>query len=217
MSAPDRMRRWVVPSLMLISARTLLRDRPLEEVASLAVDGGATVVQLREKDLPGGELYELALTLRAVLQGRALLIVNERVDVALACGADGVHLPERGLPVRAVRKLAGEGCIVGRSVHSLEAAAAAERDGADYVQVGPVYETASHPGAAPAGLDLVRVVADAVSVPVIAVGGIDATNVRDVIEAGADGIAVIRAVLASFDARTAAGSLREALGQAYRG
>ncbi|MCH7837455.1 MAG: thiamine phosphate synthase [Chloroflexi bacterium] len=199
---------------MLISDRTRLRGRKLEEVASQAVDGGVHVVQLREKDLPSRELYELAITLHAVLRGRALLLVNDRVDVALASGADGVHLPERSLPGRAVREIAGDACIVGRSVHSVEAAVQAERDGADFVEVGAVYETASKPGMAPAGVELVRAVADAVRLPIIAVGGVSADNVGDVVRAGADGVAVIGAIMDADDPQGAAGRLRRALDEA---
>jgi thiamine-phosphate pyrophosphorylase len=209
------MRRWVTPALMLITDRSLLGARSIEEVCSRAVDGGVTAVQLREKDLSGCDLYEMAMTLRAVLQGRALVLINDRADVAAASGSDGVHLPERCLPVHAVRRLVGDGCIVGRSVHSVEAAVQAEREGADYVQVGAVYATESHPDATPGGVDLVRAVADAVTTPAIAVGGIDASRVRDVIDAGADGIAVIRAILTAEDPALAAMSLSTALREAY--
>ncbi len=200
---------------MLITDRARLRGRSLEEVASLAVDGGVNVVQLREKDLSGGELYELAITLHAVLRGRALLVVNERVDVALAAGADGAHLPERGLPAKAVRSLVGESCIVGRSVHSVEGADRAVESGADVVQVGTVYETASKPGQAAAGVELVRAVVEAVRVPVIAVGGITTDNVAEVVDAGADGVAVIGAIWDADDPKTAAAGLYGAVADAY--
>jgi thiamine-phosphate pyrophosphorylase len=209
------MRRWVVPTLMLITDRTLLAGRPVEEVASLAVDGGVTAVQIREKDLDNCEQYQMTMTLRAVLQGRALVLVNDRADVAAASGADGVHLPERCLPVHAVRGLIGSGCILGRSVHSVEAASKAVREGADYVQVGPVFSTDSHPGQPPAGLELIRAVVEAVDVPVVAVGGIGPENVRQVIDAGADGVAVIRAVLAATDPAAAANRLACTLHEAY--
>lgn len=217
MAAPPRMRRWPKPALVLITDRERLRGRSLEEVASLAVDGGVNVVQLREKELPGGELYDLTITLHAVLRGRALLLVNERVDVALAAGADGVHLPERGLPADPVWSLVGDACIVGRSVHSVEGAVSAAESGADVVQVGTVYETASKPDQTPAGIDLVSGVAKAVPVPVIAVGGVTAENAAGVVRAGADGVAVIGAIWDTDDPKAAAAELYRALAEAYDG
>lgn len=203
---------------MLITDRSRLRGRALKEVASQAVEGGAHVVQLREKDLSAAALYELAAPLHAALRGRALLLVNGRIDVALAIGVDGVHFPERGLPAKQARDMAKEACcIIGHSVHSLEAAVAAEEDGADYLQVGTVFETASKPGGPAAGLSLLREVRDAVSIPIIAVGGIDASNAAGVIAAGADGIAVIGAIMDADDPRQAARDLREAIDNAYAG
>lgn len=215
MAIPARMRRWVNPSLMLITDRSRLRGRSLVEAASQAVDGGVTVVQLREKDLSGGELYDLAVTVHAVLRGRALLVINDRIDVAIASGADGVHLPEHTLPLQKLRDYVGDACIVGRSVHNVEAAVRAEAEGADYLLAGAVYETASHPGQAAAGVDLVRAVADAVRAPVLAVGGITAERVAEVVAAGADGIAVIGAILDAEDPQPAARALRQALDEAY--
>jgi len=217
MTMPNRMRRWITPTLMLITDGSLLHGRALEEVVSQAVDGGVTAVQLREKDLPAGELREIALTLRAVLRGRALLLINEHVDVAMECGADGVHLPEQGPALLDVRKAAGEGCIVGRSVHGVLAAVEAQRDGADYVVAGPIYETETHPGTTPLGIEGLRAIAESVRIPVVAVGGIDAARVQRVIEAGASGVAVIRAVLAPEETAAAAASLSVALHGAHKG
>ena len=200
---------------MLITDRTRLRGRPLEEVASQAVDGGANVVQLREKDLAGGELYELAITLRAVLRGRALFVVNDRADIALAAGADGVHLPERSIPIRAAREFVGESCLIGRSVHSVEAAVRAEQEGADYIVAGTVFATASKAGRTAAGTGLVREVADAVRVPVVAVGGITEGNIAEVVAAGASGVAVIGAIMDANDPREAASLLRGRLDESY--
>jgi thiamine-phosphate pyrophosphorylase len=194
---------------MLITDRSRLPGRALEEVVSQAVDGGVNVVQLREKDLPSRELYDLATTVHAVVRGRALLLVNDRLDVALACGADGVQLPEAGLPVAVAHKISGEACIVGRSVHNADAAIEAERDGADLVIAGNVFETVSKPGAAARGLDFIHEVSDAVRAPVIAVGGVDVSNVCEVIRAGADGVAVIGAIMNADDPRAAARALWE--------
>ena len=209
------MGRWSAPCLMLITDSARLRGRRMELVVSQAADGGVNVVQLREKGLPSRELYELAVLLHGVLRGRALFLVNDRVDVALAAGADGVHLPERSLPGRSVREIAGEACIVGRSVHSVDAAIRAEEEGIDVVQVGAVYETASKPGATPAGVELVQAVAEAVRVPVIAVGGITAENAGSVVAAGADGVAVIGAIMDGEDPAAAAAELRRSLDAAH--
>jgi thiamine-phosphate pyrophosphorylase len=215
MSPTARMSRWPSPCLMLVTDRTRLRGRAMEEVVSRAVDGGVNVVQLREKDLPTAELYDLAVTVHAVVRGRALLVVNDRLDVALAAGADGVHLPERNLPSEKVWDLAGDACVVGRSVHSVESAVQAEADGMDYVLLGTVFETASKPGSPPAGVELVSRVRDAVNIPLIAIGGINAENAADVIKAGADGVAVIGALMDAEDPEAAARELREAIDTAY--
>lgn len=199
---------------MLITDRRRLRGRALDEVVALAVEGGVNVVQLREKDFSGGELYDLAIALRSALSGRALLIVNDRLDVALAAGADGVHLPEHSIPAASVWELAGD-LLVGRSVHSVEAAVRAAAAGVDYVQVGTVYETASKPGVPLGGIALVRAVAQAVRVPVVAVGGVMAERVPELVAAGADGVAVIGAILDADDPQRAARGLRRALDGAH--
>lgn len=215
MAAPDRIRRWPAPYLALITDRSRLRGRKLEEVVALAVEGGVNAVQLREKNLSTAEFYEMAMTLRYVLRGQALFLVNDRVDVALAVGADGVHLPEHSLPGKAVREIAGESCLIGRSVHSVGAALYAEADAADYIVAGPAFATASHAGQPPVGVELVRALAEAVHLPVIAIGGISESNVRAVIDAGAEGIAVISAIWDAPDPKAAARFLRETLDAAY--
>jgi len=200
-----------IPCLALITDRSALGGLPLEEAVAQAVEGGANLVQLREKDLPAGELLALAERLRAVIAGRALFLVNDRLDVALACAADGVHLPERGLPVAAARRLAGDGLIVGRSVHSVAEAVRARDEGADYVQVGSIFASRSHPDQPPAGLGLLEAVAAAVTIPILAVGGITAANVGDVLHAGASGAAVISAILGAPSPREAAHGLAQAM------
>jgi thiamine-phosphate pyrophosphorylase len=188
----------------------------LAAAVEAAVSGGADAVQLREKDpdgrsLPASELSTLARRLRAVTQGRALLLVNGPLEVAVAVGADGVHLPEDApMPPRPRR-----GFLVGRSVHSAEAACRAEAAGADYLIAGPIFETRSHPGVEPAGLALVEEIARAVRVPVLAIGGVTAGRVEEVVRAGASGVAVISAVLSQPDPRAAAEALRRALDAAW--
>lgn len=189
---------------MLVTDRRQCGDRALADVVAEAVEGGVNVVQLREKDLPAGELLMLARQLRGVCGHRALLVVNDRVDVALLSGADGVHLGERGLPTAAVRRLLPPSMLVGRSVHSVAAARQAEQDGADYVLLGTIFPSRSHPDVTPAGLGLLEAVATRVRIPVIAIGGIDAENRDACLRAGAAGVAVISAILRSNDPRRSA-------------
>jgi thiamine-phosphate pyrophosphorylase len=211
----SRLGRLHFPTLCLISDRGRCGKTPLETVVESALKGGVNVVQLREKDLPAGELFALAGRVREVTRGHALLLVNDRVDVAMACGADGVHLPENGLPVRMARWLLGKHTLIGRSVHSVDAAAQAERDGADFVQVGTIFATDSKPEAEPAGVGLIEEVVKAVSIPVLAVGGVKATNAADVIAAGARGASVISAICGVSDAEKAADELMKAMAEAW--
>jgi thiamine-phosphate diphosphorylase len=176
-----------------------------------AVLGGVHAVQLREKDLPAGELLVQAMRLRASLHDRVPLLVNDRVDVAVAVAADGVHLPENGLPVAEARLLLRHPQLIGRSVHSVEGARAAEAEDSDYVIFGNVYETGSHPGAPAAGLTLLAEVVRVVHLPVLAIGGITAERAPDVMATGAAGIAVISAILAAPDRRRAASQLLAAI------
>ena len=176
-----------------------------------AVGAGVDVVQLREKDLASADLLALAQRLRDVTQGRALLMVNNSLDVALASGADGVHLPEASAMV----DRPSTGFLIGRSVHSLTAARRAESEGVDYMVAGPVYQTGSHAGVPPAGPTLVQTISSAVSVPVLAIGGIDAPNVAELLTAGATGIVVISAILGSPQPANRARYLRAALDDAW--
>lgn len=204
-----------IPCLTLVTDRTLCEDVPLLEKVAQAVAGGVNLVQLREKDLPAGDLLRLAQRLRQVTAGRALLLVNDRLDVALAAGADGVHLPEIGLPVAEARRLLGRNHLVGRSVHSLAEALRAQAEGADYVQVGTIYPSRSHPDAPPAGPRLIQGVARQVRIPVLAIGGVNEDNVAEVTRAGAAGAAVISAILASPSPQLAAQGLWRAIEAAW--
>jgi thiamine-phosphate pyrophosphorylase len=188
------------------------------ESARRALRGGADVIQLRDKCLSGLDLYRLGSDLAAIAhQKGALLIVNDRLDIALACGADGVHLGQDDMPVKEARRLAPQGFIIGASVGSVEGARAAERDGADYVGLGPIFPTQSKDDAGEAcGLGLLREVKSKISIPVVAIGGIGAGNATDVIAAGADGIAVISAVVSQDDIVVAARELKEIIRKGRR-
>jgi len=199
------------PCLAFVTDRRVCRQRTLEEVVGAAVEGGADMVQLREKDLPAGEVLSLALKLKEVINGRALLFVNDRVDVALACGADGVQLGERGLPVKAARSITGGRLLIGRSVHTLESAVEAEQHGADFACAGSVFPTRTHGFADAPGPAFIKGIASNLRIPVLAIGGVTSGNVASVMEAGAAGCAVITAISLADDPAEATRSLKAAM------
>lgn len=202
------------PALMLVTDRHRCGPYPLLEAVEAAVAAGIDAVQLREKDLESDALYRLALEMRRLIRGRCLLIVNSRLDVALAVEADGVHLPENGLPVEVALRLAPTGFLIGRSVHSINGAWQAESTGASYIQLGTIFETASKPGQEPSGLQLVRSATAGLRIPCLAVGGIDAENAASVITAGAQGVAIVSAILQAQDVAAAVAGIRAAMAQA---
>jgi len=193
---------------MLVTDRRLAGgEDALVQAVQAAVSGGVNLVQMREKDLSIPEMVSLGRRLRAATEGRALLVVNGPLPAALACGADGVHLPEAaGAFTRPGRPF-----LVGQSVHSREAAVRAWEDCRDYLVVGPMYETRSHPGAPAGGPSLVREVSSAVAIPVLAIGGIGAGRVAEAVRAGASGVAVMSAILGAPSPGEAARELRRAL------
>lgn len=178
-------------------------------MVAAALRGGVTAVALREKDLDARSLLQLARALRPLTRRHgALLIVNDRADVARAAGADGVHLGQRSLPVDAARRALGRG-LVGVSTHTLAEARAAERAGADYVFYGPIHDTPSKRGRlAPRGPRGLRRVAAALGIPVVAIGGIDPDRAAALGRAGAAGVAAIRGLVAARRPATAARAYR---------
>lgn len=204
--------------LYVITDEMIGGGRSHAEMAQRAVDGGADVIQLRDKTCSPLELLRAARELRSVTRkSGTLFIINDRLDVAIACGADGVHLGQDDIPVSTARQLAPPGFIIGISVGTVGEAMQAEREGADYLALSPTFSTASKDDAGPGhGLDRLREIRRAVSVPVIAIGGISRQNAGEVIGAGADGIAVISAVVASPDITAAARELREIVREGKR-
>jgi thiamine-phosphate diphosphorylase len=200
------------PVLMLVTDRKLAGgEDALVRAVDYAVAGGVNAVQLREKDLPAAELLSLAVRLRKSISGRASILVNGSLEVALAAAADGVHLPE----VAAMVERPERPFLVGRSVHSLEEAEEAWAECSDYLIAGPVYETPSHPGMPASGLELIESITSTVAIPVVAVGGIAAERVAGVMRAGASGVAVVSAVLGSQRPKAAARELRDAVDAAW--
>jgi thiamine-phosphate pyrophosphorylase len=184
-----------------------------EELAALAGDGGADMIQLRDKSLDDRELLAVAVRLRAACaRVGATLIINDRVDVARRAAADGVHLGRGDVPAAEARAALGPDVIVGATAGTIEEALAAERAGASYIGFGHIFPTTSkHKPGPPVGLEGLAAVCARVHVPVLAIGGITEDNAAACIEAGAHGIAVIAAVCAAPDPRTAARRLRSAL------
>ena len=201
------------PVLCLVTDRSYAQTRTLPATVTMSLDGSVNMVQLREKDLPRGELLSLARQIRRVTQDKALFLVNERVDVALAAGADGVQLGEEALPVQTVRDLVGDRLLIGRSVHSVEGAQEAEEQGADFLVVGTIFPTVSKPDAEPAGLALLSRIAGAVRIPFLAIGGINRDNIALAMERGCSGVAVVSAILAAADPGRASRELEAAMVQ----
>ncbi len=203
--------RW---RLYVITDETVSLGRSHVEIAEAAIRGGADVVQLRDKAASGGTLYRVALALRKLTrEAKVPLIVNDRLDIALAADADGVHLGQADLPATVARSLLGPARILGVSADTLEEALRAERDGADYLGVGPVFEARKTKADAgePLGLDLIIRVRKECRLPIVAIGGIDARNARRVREAGADSAAVISAIVAADDIARAARRMKSLL------
>ena len=183
------------------------------ELAELAIAGGADTIQFRQKEGATRELIRVAEQIQRLCAGAGVtFIVNDRVDVAIAAGAKGVHLGQEDFPIPLARRLLGEEAIIGGSASTLEEARQCLLDGADYVGFGPVFPTASKQDAAPAsGLDLLRRVVDAIPLPIIAIGGITQENASRVAKAGVHGIAVISAVCCQKDPEEATLCLRRLL------
>ncbi len=212
----EGMKRPMDYSLYLVTDRTLVRDRSLMEVVQAAVRGGVSCVQLREKHCCSLEFVNLARAVKAVLAPKQIpLIINDRLDVALAVGADGVHLGQRDLPLHAARAIVGSRLIIGISVESVEDALWAEQNGADYLGVSPIYTTPTKADtAAPLGLEGLRAIRQAVRIPLVGIGALNRDNAGDVIQAGADGVAVVSAIVAARDPESAARELLQTIREA---
>ncbi|MFC4246387.1 thiamine phosphate synthase [Natribaculum luteum] len=197
----------------LVTQESLSAGRSTVDVVRGAIDGGIDVVQLREKGTDARSRYELGLELRELTAAADVdFVVNDRVDVAQAVDADGVHLGQSDVPLEVARNLLGPDAVIGCSTSTVAEAERAETAGADYLGVGAVYGTSSKDVADEKngiGLERVAAIADSVSIPVIGIGGVTAENAAPVVEAGATGVAVVSEITAADDPRTATEALRE--------
>ena len=197
-------RRFEEVKLYVLIAPNLCRGS-VRETARAAIAGGADALQLWDKSAPDAELLALAAELRELTdETDRLLIINDRPDIAALVGADGLHLGQDDLPVAAARKLLRPGAIVGKSTHSLDQARAGINEGADYLSVGPIFETATKDAGPPVGPELLKEVAEAVSLPLCPIGGISAENVQQLVAVGAKRVAVCGAVCSTRDPKAAA-------------
>jgi thiamine-phosphate pyrophosphorylase len=191
--------------LYLVTDRNQTQGRDLLWVLEQALDGGVRAIQLREKDLEGKKLFQLAEKARELCaRYYATLFINDRIDIACAVGADGVQLGKTSLPIDAARDLLGQTRMIGVSTHSMEEAQNAERLGADFVLFGPVYFTPSKAAfGPPQGSAALKKIVENITLPVYAIGGITPENVREIMSVGTRGIALISAVMAAVDPKSA--------------
>ncbi len=201
--------------LYLVTDRDLSLGRPLVEVVAAAVRGGVTCVQLREKNCTGREFLQQAIKLKTLLAPLKIpLIINDRIDIALAVDADGVHLGQHDLPLADARRLLGPERLIGISAETLQDALEAEQNGADYIGISPVFSTPTKTDTAQAlGLEGIRKIRQQTSIPLVAIGGINNGNAAQIIQAGADGIAVVSAIMSAVVPDQAAKELLQIIKQ----
>ena len=198
-------------TLYLVTDRRLMSCDSIEESVERAIAGGASVVQLREKDCTSREFYELAVRVKKITAPKNVtLIINDRVDICLAADADGVHLGQKDLPCKEARRILGENKIIGVSAARPDEAAAAERDGADYLGVGAAFPTATKSDTRAVTPEIIREIRAAVTIPFVVIGGVNSENITQLYGLGINGAAVVSAVVSQPDITTAAKIMRTA-------
>ena len=197
-------------TLYVCTDRDLMTSSTVEESAEKAILGGAGVIQLREKDVPGRVFFDTAVKVAEVTKRYGIpLIINDRIDIALAVEAEGVHVGQSDMPCQAVRKIVGKDMIVGVSASSLEEAVQAEQDGADYLGIGAMNPTGTKTDADIVTIDELRMIRKAVHIPIVIIGGINSSTIPYYKGLGVDGIAVVSAVIAQSDITKAAMELKK--------
>jgi thiamine-phosphate pyrophosphorylase len=214
MSEPgERRRSWLRKARLYLISDAHPVGGDLEEFLRLALQGGVDVVQLRDKSIGANEIVRAGRVFRRLCDAYdALFVVNDRPDLAVACGADGVHMGQTDGAIDDVRRKLGADMLIGRSTHSRRQIEQACQAGVDYIAVGPVFATPTKPDYPPVGLELVRFAAAGASVPFFAIGGIDTTNAADVAAAGASRVAVVRAIAEADEPGEAAQALLKSIG-----
>ena len=196
-------------SLYLVTDRSGMGDCEFESKIRSAVEGGCTMVQLREKNVNSYLIYQRALSIKKITDEYHIpLIINDRLDIMLAVGADGVHLGQQDIPVKIVRRLIGKDKIIGVSAHCPEEAEKAEQDGADYLGVGAIFPTETKKDIIITPVNVLREIKETVSVPVVAIGGINQNNINTLKGSHVDGVAVISAIMKSKDPKSSAVALK---------
>lgn len=197
-------------SLYAVTDRGILGEKDLYLSIEEAVEGGVTVLQLREKNISTLEFHNIAVKAKAITSKyKVPLIINDRIDIAMSSDADGLHIGQNDMPVAIARKILGKDKIIGVSVRNLEEALTAVENGADYLGVGAVYPTGSKDDATLVGLEILKVIKENVKIPVVAIGGINADNCRQVMSFNADGVAVISAIFGKSNIGDACKNLKD--------
>lgn len=198
-------------TLYMVTDRRLMSSATIEESVSLAIEGGVSVVQLREKDCTSREFYELAVRVKKITAPRNVpLIINDRIDICLAADTDGVHLGQKDIPCREARKILGSDKIIGVSAALPEEAHQAQTDGADYLGVGAVFATGTKSDTRPVTPEIIREIRAAVTIPFVVIGGVNSDNIKQLYGFGINGAAVVSAVVARHDVAAAARAMRSA-------
>ncbi len=201
-------KKWM--PLYAVTDRAWLNGRTLYEDVEAALKGGVTCLQLREKDLDHESFLKEAVSIKELCgRYKVPFIVNDNVDIAVRCGADGLHIGQHDEPADLVRARIGEGMLLGVSAQSVEQAVKAQEDGADYLGVGAVFSTGTKSDADDVSLDTLKSICEAVSIPVVAIGGITRENIKELSDSGIDGVAVVSAIFAASDIESASKALRE--------
>lgn len=198
-------------TLYFVTDRELMSCDTVEQSVELAIDGGASVVQLREKNLSSREFYETALRVLEITKPRGVpLIINDRLDICLAAGADGVHLGQSDIPCKIAREILGADKIIGVSSHNPAEAAQAKADGADYLGVGAAFCTSTKSNTTPVTPETIREIREAVLLPFVVIGGVNEKNISQLYGLGINGAAVVSAICAKPDITAAAREMRKA-------